>query len=154
MLSKNQFFTFRNIPMDRWIRATEGDLSALSKSNKMTNKSQEQWFKLQDEYVLFFGGDSREMKRYKRVLVDYHNALADWIQEPQMTGKLFMQVNLLFEEKNELQNKIYDDNEQNFGELVARASISAGYHIDTKNITALQFFNIIKALGDGYGKNI
>ena len=148
---KERNFTFEEITLNRWIKCSEGDLSYIAKNGKLNSESVDSWHKIQDDYLLLFGGDSDEMKQYKRVCTDYVNALAEWIENPNLVGKQYTLVNDLYIEKEQLQSEIFkvEVEKMNFSDLIARVSIKIRMRIEKDKYTAKEFFELIKALNHG-----
>lgn len=144
-------YTFETIPLNRWIKCSDGDLSYLSINGKGNAETLDAWYKMQDDYIALFGGDSAEIKEYKRICTDYVNALAEWIESPKLIGRQLTVVNDLFEEKEQLQKVIFkkEVDKMDYGTLIASVSIKIRMRIERDKYTAKEFFELIKALNDG-----
>lgn len=144
-------FTFETIPLNRWIKASKGDLSQISKNGKINIECRNEWYKMQDEYLFVFGGDSTEMKSYKSLCFEYHKKLCEWIQNPSLMGRIGTDINSMYAQKNRMQKELFESEKQSidYNELIAKVSISAQFRINPMEITAKEFFNIVKALNNG-----
>lgn len=142
---------FETICLYDWIKVAEGNIEYLSVNNEINSDTNDAWYKLQDAYIMLFGGDTAEMKQYKYVCVEYTNALRDWVMNPLMVGTQYTLVNDLFIEKEVLQKQIFKDetSEMDYGKLIAKVQLKTPFRIDQKTFLAKEFFNIIKALNDG-----
>ena len=151
ILSSNLNHNFDTICLHDWIKVAEGDLAYISVNRKFNGQSLDAWYKMQDDYILTFGGDSNEMKQYKTICVEYTNALREWIMNPMLIGKQYTLVNDLYAEKELLQKQIFkkETSEMDYSKLIAKVTIEVKFRIDEKVFSAKEFFNIIKALNDG-----
>lgn len=131
--------TLNDITVGEWAECTKGNFGKFS---------EDEWFHFQDLYIELFGGDSSEIKMYKRVCWNYYCALKKWVKNPKLIGKEYTEVNYLYSEKENLKEKIFNSN-FDFDDLIAKITISLKFRIDKKKMTALEFFKLVKELGNG-----
>lgn len=148
-------YTFENIPLNKWIKCANGDLLGIAINGKGNVDMLDAWYKMQDDYINLFGGDTPEIKQYKRVCFEYVKALVEWIQNPKLIGKQLTIVNDLFTEKEELQKSIFKDemSKVDFGSLIAKVTIKIRMRIERDKYTAKEFFELIKELNNGEQTN-
>ena len=140
-------FTWDDIMLENFIKASNGELEFVSVDGKINNETQSAWFAIQDQYVYTMDSETVEMKKYKKVCYKYAIALRNWLLDPVVGNKKDMEVNKLFMEKEKLSNDLFnDDGAADWDLLIAKASIGATFRIDSRNIRAKEFFNILKAL--------
>ena len=140
-------YTWDDIMLENFIKASNGELEFVSVDGKINDETQSAWFAIQDQYVYTMDSETVEMKKYKKVCYKYAIALRNWLLEPVVGNKKDMEVNKLFMEKEKLSNELFnDDVNADWDLLIAKASIGATFRIDSRNIRAKEFFNILKAL--------
>lgn len=140
-------YTWDDIMLDNFIKASNGELEFVSIDGKINNETQSAWFSIQDQYVYTMDSETVEMKKYKKVCYKYAIALRNWLLDPVVGNRKDMEVNKLFMEKEKLSNELFnDDVKPDWDLLIAKASIGATFRIDSRNIRAKEFFNILKAL--------
>lgn len=140
-------FTWDDIMLENFIKASNGELEFVSVDGKINGETQSAWFAIQDQYVYTMDSETVEMKKYKKVCYKYAIALRNWLLDPVVGNRKDMEVNKLFMEKEKLSNELFnDDTNADWDLLIAKASIGATFRIDSRNIRAKEFFNILKAL--------
>lgn len=146
--------TLETISLFAWIKVAEGELRYIALDEQENKESRNAWYMMQDEYIALFGGDSSDMKKYKYICFTYLQLLCEWVQNPVFIGSIVTELNEMFAEKEALQKKVFKDetDKMDLGEMVAKVSISVQYHIDSKKMSAKEFFNIVKALNNGKGE--
>jgi len=145
--------TLETISLFAWIKIAEGELRYISLNEIENKESLNAWYLMQDEYIALFGGDSIDMKKYKHLCFTYLQLLCEWVKNPVFIGSIVTELNEMFAEKEALQKKVFksETDKMDLGEMVASVSIAVKYHIDSKKMTAKEFFNIVKALNHGKG---
>lgn len=146
------YFNFDNITLARWVSACQGDLSVINDRGVVDSTTFDEWYKMQDDYIALFGGDSPEIKQYKRLCFDYYNALFKWCQNPKLIGKNYTEVNVLYAEKVAMQEKIFSKDKVGIEQLIARVTIAVKFRIDKEVMTAKEFFLITKELQEDGNK--
>lgn len=141
---KTIYYTWNDLPLDNFVRLQEGDDDALLKSGKKDGRFDNLFFAIQDEYINAMGGDTAEIKRYKKVVYDYTIALQKWVLNPKTNTMLYIEVNRLFEQKNKLAKEIFKDGKTDWDVLIVNASRSIGFYIDRKKWLAKEFIKLGK----------
>lgn len=135
------------MPLFNWIKCTEGDLRyariEINLNQDQTKKDVDAWFQVYDEYIKKFGLG----KMYERLLkVMKKKALleCDFV----LTGEKFKLTEIEIEEAN-LKNMLANmGNGLSIEQSLIHLARWVGYHINTKNITVADYFNLL----DQYGK--
>lgn len=140
-------FTWDDIILENFIKASNGELEFVSVDGKINKETYSAWCAIQDEYIKTMDSETIEMKKYKKVCYKYAIALRNWLLDPVVGNKKHTEVNKLFIEKEKLSNDLFNnDTNVDWDLLIAKASIGATFRIDSRNIRAKEFFNILKAL--------
>jgi len=140
-------YTWDNIKLDNFIKASKGDLSHVSTNGIINKETVSAWFKIQDEYVLTMDSETIEIKKFKRVCFKYATKLREYIMNPKEGSRLNTEVNQLFMEKTKLAKELFNDEAVKWDEVIAKTSIGiGGSRIIVTEMTAKEFFNYIKVL--------
>jgi len=139
-------YTWDEIILIDFIKASKGDLSKVSKDGKLNEETQNAWFKIQDEYIATMDSESIDVKRFKSVCYKYADKLRQYILNPNVKSKLYNEVNSLFIEKNKLSKAIFNNESVDWDENIAKVTVNAGFRIIDTEIRAKEFFNLIKIM--------
>lgn len=140
----SDFYTWENLPLINFIKIQEGESTAICIDGKKRKEMDKAIYSIQDSYIEEMGGESTEVKRYKKLLRDYVVALREWIMNPQLSGELYMRVNMLYGKKNDLASSIFKDKGIDWDEMIVRVSKSMGFRIKKNEWTAKEFIKAIK----------
>ena len=138
-------YTWDDIKLNNFIKASEGDLSYVSKNNEMNKDTLDAWFSIQDQYIRVLDLETIQMKRYKKVCYNYAKLLQQWIMEPTNGSKLFNKVNQLYIEKTKLAESMFNDEKKDWDVLIAQVTLSTKQRVNGDWL-AKEFFNLIKVL--------
>lgn len=140
-------YTWDNIVLGKFIKASKGDLSHVSTNGVINNETISAWFKIQDEYVLTMDSETIEIKKFKKVCFKYATKLREYLLNPKEGSRLNTEVNQLFMEKTKLAKELFSEESVKWDEIIAKTSIGiGGARIIATEITAKEFFNYIKVL--------
>lgn len=138
-------YTWDDIKLNNFIKASEGDLGYVSKNNEINKDTLDAWFSIQDEYIRVLDLETIQMKRYKKVCYNYVKSLQQWIMEPIDGSKLFNKVNKLYIEKTKLTESMFNDEKKDWDVLIAQVTLSTKQRVNGDWL-AKEFFNLIKVL--------
>lgn len=138
-------YTWDDIKLNNFIKASEGDLSYVSKKNEINKDTLDAWFSIQDQYIRVLDLETIQMKRYKKVCYNYAKSLQQWIIEPTEGSKLFNKVNQLYIEKTKLAESMFNDEKKDWDVLIAQVTLSTKQRVNGEWL-AKEFFNLIKVL--------
>ena len=138
-------YTWDDIKLNNFIKASEGDLSYVSKNNEINKDTLDAWFSIQDQYIRVLDLETIQMKRYKKVCYNYAKSLQQWIIEPTNGSKLFNKVNQLYIEKTKLAESMFNDEKKDWDVLIAQVTLSTKQRVNGDWL-AKEFFNLIKVL--------
>ena len=139
-------YTWENIILNNFIKASKGNLSFVAENGIITEETVSAWFKIQDEYIQTMDSETTEIKRYKKICYKYAVKLREWMFDPREGTKVYSEVNKLYIQKQKLSKEIFTNEVTDWDKLVAKASISAQFRIDSHVLRAKEFFNILKSL--------
>ncbi len=140
-------YTFKEIPLKRFILVANGELRYISNSDKVNEGSEDAFFAMKDAHKELMGGDSPEMMRYKDLCYKYTMALCKAVKIGSNKGAHHKRVNDLYKAKEKLEKELFGDIEAfDYDDLVAKATVAVKFHIDQDKMTAYEFFKIIKTL--------
>lgn len=151
---KDIFYTFDDITLSSFIKVNSGDLTALSKDGKIYSESVNAYYHIQDGYILMFGGDSPEMKRYKWLITELCLKIKEWFNKPEITGQLVGEINDLFMQKEQVSKALFHPTEKlDYNELIASFTLKTKITIDKRTMLAKDFFYLIKEIQNQNGKD-
>lgn len=144
-------WTFDEISVSIFFRVDTLNLHLMSKDGKYNDSCLDDYYKMQDAYLQFNGGDSFEMKRYKALCIEYYNKLIEYNSEPKLIGKILTEVNDLSIQKQKMQDELFTNevDSLDYEKLVAQVSLRLNTIINPDEMRVKYFFNIIKAINDG-----
>ena len=139
-------YTWDDIILDNFINASRGQLEFVSKTGELNKETQTAWFAIQDSYIQTMDSETVEIKKYKKLCYKYVVKLREWLLNPKVGNRVDMEVNRLFMEKEALASQIFSDELTDWDLMIAKVSIGAQFRLNSKEMRAKEFFNIIKAL--------
>jgi len=153
-LKRNTFYTSKKhwqsldeMPLYNWIKCTDGDLQYIRQSGHELPANQvdeNAWFKVYNEYIDIFGLSAL----YKKTLEAMRRKALlelDFV----LTREKFKLTEIALQEaklKTMLNN---NGSSMTIDESLIHLSRWLGYHVNSKKITVLEYFNLLKQ----YGKN-
>lgn len=144
-------WTFEEIPVSIFFKVDLLNLELMSKDGIYNDECENAYYRMQDDYLAFNGGDSHDMKRYKALCLEYYNKLIEYNSEPKLMGSILTDINNLSIQKNKLQEEIFGNEREeiDYEKLVAQVSLRLNTVINPEEMRIKYFFNIIKAINDG-----
>lgn len=133
------------MPLFNWIKCNEGEINYIRrevKTDKITYKDQQKWIELNNEYIKKFGLS----KLYERMLEAMRKkALLEL--EFVLTREKFKLTEAEIEE-TKLKNMMANNgNGMTIEQTLVYLSKWTGYHINTKKITVVDYFNLLEEYG-------
>jgi hypothetical protein len=134
------------MPLFNWVKCTEGELKYINKTIKIdgeiTQKDADQWAKVYDEYLIKYGLGKMYIK-----LLEIMRKKALLELEYVQTREPFKLTEIEIEEHN-LKNTLNNaGNGLSIENSLIHLSKWLGYHINTKNITVTDYFNLLTEYG-------
>ena len=139
-------YTWDDITLEHFIKAGKGNLNFVSKDGLINDETYSSWCAIQDEYIKTMDSETIEMKRYKNVCFKYVQKLQEWAKNPQLSGRVYMEVNKLYIEKTKISDGLFAEESVNWDKIIAQTTLGSKFRIDSHTMRAKEFFNIIKVL--------
>ena len=134
------------MPLENWIKCTDGEFIFVRKSHKLgeneTDKDAENWGIIYDDYIKKFGLS----ELYKKML-ELMRKKAIFELEFVETGQRFKLTEIELTEAK-LKTALSNNGEGlTINQCLIHLSKWLGFHLNTKKITVLEYFNIFKEYG-------
>lgn len=133
------------MPLFNWVKCNDGELNYTRrevKTDKITQKDQLQWLKLNDEYIKKYGLS----KLYARML-EAMRKRAILELEFVLTRERFKLTEAEIEAAK-LQNMMANNGHgMTIEQTLIYLSKWTGYHVNAKNITVVDYFNLLEEYG-------
>lgn len=139
-------YNWDDIPLENFIKASEGDFCFVAKNGRINSETKTSWFSIQDKYIEVMELESIEVKKYKTACYNYAIALKEWILNPKRNSKDFVKVNRLYIQKEKLSKAIFSQEKTDWDKLIAKCTLNAKQRINAKEWLAKEFFNLIKVM--------
>lgn len=135
------------MPLYNWIKCTDGEMQYIRKAaseTPLTEQDENAWFKVYNQYIDTFGLSAL----YKKTLEAMRRKALlelDFV----LTREKFKLTEIALEEQKLKTMLNNNGNSMTIDESLIHLSRWLGYHVNSKKITVLEYFNLLKQ----YGKN-